>query len=100
MRPETFVPQKDDPVPERSRLDEAEQDLLVRRKKKAVAIADLNRVNVNPVLVDEVLRHEGRSQLPTADDEIPFGLELECLDLLPHDVACNRGVPPRRSERL
>ena len=76
------MPEKDDPVPESSGLGEAEQDLLLRRGKRALPLPDLDRVDVDPVLVDQVLAHEGRGQVPSPDHEIPTGQEL--LDLSPH----------------
>src|SRR5436305_12945146 len=59
--PQPFVPQKDDPIPKRSRLDEPERDPLLRRRKQAVPLSDPDRMDVDPVFVDEFLRHERRS---------------------------------------
>src|SRR4051812_30300993 len=56
-----FVPQKDDPVPKRSRLDEAKRDPLLRRWKKAIPLADLDRMDVDPIFINQILPHERRS---------------------------------------
>jgi hypothetical protein len=68
---------------ESSGLGEAEQDLLLRRGKKALPLADLDRVDVAPVLVDQVLAHKGRGQVSSPDHEIPTGPELQLFDLCP-----------------
>src|SRR5450432_386294 len=95
---ETLVPEKDDPVPEGPGLGEAQADLLRRRGKESLPLPDLDRVDVDAVLVDQVLAHEGRAQVPSSHHEIAPGPGLELLDLFPHHLPRDRGVPRRGGE--
>src|SRR5215469_932990 len=50
-------------------------------------------MDIESVLVDEVVSHEGRSQVGSAEHHVPAGLRLELLDLLGYDLADHCGVP-------
>jgi hypothetical protein len=65
--------EEDDAVAERVGLGEVELDGGIRWLEQRLAPSDDDRVDVDPVLVDQVLALEGRGQVPSPDDEIPTG---------------------------
>src|SRR5260370_1008147 len=67
------VAQQHYPVVEGFRLDEAEVDPGRRRLEQGPATAEDDRVDVDAVLVDQVVPHEGRGEVGTADHQVPAG---------------------------
>ena len=61
--------------------------------EEALAPSDDDRVDIEPVLVDQVVPHEGCGEVGPAEHQVSTGLRLELHDLLGDDVSDHRGVP-------
>ena len=72
--------------------------MLVRWREHRPAASDDDRMDVEPVLVDQVVPHERRGQVGAAEHEVSARLGLEPLDLLGDDLPHDRGVPARSLE--
>src|ERR1039458_6700469 len=91
-----LVVEEHDAVAEDAGGREAQADHGVGRPEHRLAPADQDRVDVDPVLVDEVEPPERLAQVGPAEHEVPAGLRLKPHDLLRHDLADHGRVP--RSE--
>ena len=88
----TLIPKQDDPAPEGAGLGESEVGLDVRWLKQPPSASDEDRVHVEPVLVDQVISHEGCRKVGPTQGKVSAGLFLELQHLGRHDVADHGGV--------
>ena len=69
-----------------------------RGREHRPAASDHDRMDVEPVLVDQIVPHERRGQVGAAEHEVAARLGLESLDLVRDDLPHDRGVPARALE--
>lgn len=70
------------------------------RRKHGFTLANDDRVDIEPVLIDQVVSHEGSGEVGSAEHQVSTGLCLELYDLLGDEAPDHSGVPPARSRVL
>src|SRR4029453_7780693 len=81
------VVEEDDAVAEPAGPGELEAGPGVRRLEQGLARGEGGRVDVGPVLVDQVVALEDAGEVGAAEREVAAGLRLEPPDLIDVDVA-------------